>query len=146
MTHVVSIARGADRLAEGNRVAEMSRGTLGWYDFLARHFPGRGRHDFDALTAYGAYRSSASTVRPKADALEQPQPDPSDATLEDACEEEIGLERALAAVRDDVDQESGAGSATRLDDGWRISLPLVEKLRRACFGVRAAATRSPLAR
>jgi hypothetical protein len=110
MTHVVSVARGADRLAEGNHVAEKSLETLGWYDFLARYFPGRGRHDFDALTAYGAYRSSASTVRPRGGALEQPQPDSSDATLEDACDGEIGLERALAAVRHDVDQESGAGA------------------------------------
>jgi hypothetical protein len=81
---------------------------LGWYDFLARYFPGRGRHDFDALTAYGAYRSSASTVRPRGQALEQAQPDSSDATLEDACDEEIGFESPLAAVRHDVDRGSGA--------------------------------------
>jgi hypothetical protein len=31
---------------------------LDWQAFLARRFPGRQRHDLEALTAYGAYRSS----------------------------------------------------------------------------------------
>jgi hypothetical protein len=31
---------------------------LDWQGFLSRYFPGRRRHDLEALTAYGAYRSS----------------------------------------------------------------------------------------
>jgi hypothetical protein len=32
--------------------------ALDWQAFLSLHFPGRRRHDFEALTAYGEYRSS----------------------------------------------------------------------------------------
>jgi hypothetical protein len=31
-------------------------GLLAWDDFSALHFPGRRRHDLDAVAAYGAYR------------------------------------------------------------------------------------------
>jgi hypothetical protein len=31
-------------------------GLLAWDDFCALHFPGRRRHDLDAVAAYGAYR------------------------------------------------------------------------------------------
>ena len=31
---------------------------LGWTDFLARFFPARHRHDFEALTAYESYRNA----------------------------------------------------------------------------------------
>jgi hypothetical protein len=31
-------------------------GVLAWDDFSALHFPGRRRHDLDAVAAYGAYR------------------------------------------------------------------------------------------
>ena len=31
---------------------------LDWQTFCAAYFPGRRRHDFEALTAYGAYRRS----------------------------------------------------------------------------------------
>lgn len=31
---------------------------LDWQTFSAGYFPGRRRHDFDALTSYGAYRRS----------------------------------------------------------------------------------------
>jgi hypothetical protein len=31
-------------------------GLLDWDDFCALHFPGRRRHDLDAVAAYGAYR------------------------------------------------------------------------------------------
>jgi hypothetical protein len=30
--------------------------VLDWQGFAAKHFPGRRRHDFEALIAYGAYR------------------------------------------------------------------------------------------
>ncbi|HEU0248383.1 MAG TPA: hypothetical protein VFR38_15005 [Gaiellaceae bacterium] len=31
---------------------------LDWHAFCAAYFPGRRRHDFEALTAYGSYRRS----------------------------------------------------------------------------------------
>ena len=34
------------------------RGNLDWASFSAAFFPGRRRHDLEALTAYGAYRSA----------------------------------------------------------------------------------------
>jgi hypothetical protein len=34
------------------------RGTLGWYEFSARFFPNRHRHDFNALAGYEAYRTA----------------------------------------------------------------------------------------
>ena len=40
-------------------------GGLEWQSFSARRFPGRRRHDLEALTAYGAYRRRS-----------QPQPRP----------------------------------------------------------------------
>ena len=45
---------------------------LDWNAFSAQYFPGRGRHDLDAVAAYGAYRqgrdwpnSGADTPPPK---------------------------------------------------------------------------------
>jgi hypothetical protein len=107
MTQVLTSAREADRLGERNRVAwNLPRGrlaapsqkTLGWYAFLARYFPGRGRHELEALTAYGAYRSSGGTVRPEAEALAQPQPDSPAATPEDAWEDDGGATLANGRV------------------------------------------------
>jgi hypothetical protein len=37
---------------------------LDWYEFLADRFPGRRRHDLDALMAYEAYRSSTGSSQP----------------------------------------------------------------------------------
>jgi hypothetical protein len=34
---------------------------LDWQRFSAKHFPGRRRHDFEALTAYGAYKRPQTT-------------------------------------------------------------------------------------
>lgn len=49
--HVVPVARPtADAAPAGQR--------LDWQSFLALYFPDRRRHDFEALAAYGAYRSS----------------------------------------------------------------------------------------
>jgi hypothetical protein len=33
---------------------------LDWQAFTARHFPDRGRHDLEALTAYAAYRRAGT--------------------------------------------------------------------------------------
>ena len=35
-------------------------GGLEWTAFLARFFPGRGRHDIEPLAAYGAYRDTST--------------------------------------------------------------------------------------
>ena len=73
MTEVLTPAREAeggaerDRVAWGlprPRVAAPLQETLDWYGFLARYFPGRRRHNLNALTAYHAYRSSGGTVTP----------------------------------------------------------------------------------
>jgi hypothetical protein len=37
---------------------------LAWREFSAAYFPGRRRHDMEALTAYGAYRRSRVAARP----------------------------------------------------------------------------------
>jgi hypothetical protein len=44
--HVASAVAGSARVTGG----------LDWQSFSAAHFPGRRRHDLEALTAYGAYR------------------------------------------------------------------------------------------
>ena len=36
---------------------------LEWQDFSARYFPGRRRHDLEALTAYGTYRCRSRPPR-----------------------------------------------------------------------------------
>jgi hypothetical protein len=38
--------------------AARARQRLDWQSYLALYFPDRRRHDFEALAAYGAYRSS----------------------------------------------------------------------------------------
>ncbi len=46
--HVASAVAGSARVTDG----------LDWQSFSAAYFPGRRRHDLEALTAYGAYRRS----------------------------------------------------------------------------------------
>jgi hypothetical protein len=67
-------ARLTDWENEGGRYAvEPALAVLGseelpagrdWYEFLADRFPGRRRHDLEALMAYEAYRSSTESVQP----------------------------------------------------------------------------------
>jgi hypothetical protein len=38
--------------------------ALDWTEFIGRYFPGRRRHDFEALTAYEAYRPERLSERP----------------------------------------------------------------------------------
>ena len=33
--------------------------SLDWHEFLAAYFPGRGRHDMEALVGYAAYKRKA---------------------------------------------------------------------------------------
>ena len=40
---------------------------LDWQTFCAAYFPGRRRHDFEALTAYGAYRRSRADEEPSSE-------------------------------------------------------------------------------
>jgi hypothetical protein len=40
----------------GVSVTAVLSSTLDWSAFSAAYFPGRRRHDFEALTAYGSYR------------------------------------------------------------------------------------------
>jgi hypothetical protein len=57
---------GAEHVPPAARLGE----KLDWDAFSARYFPGRHRHDLDAVAAYGAYKQgrewarSASTVPP----------------------------------------------------------------------------------
>jgi hypothetical protein len=41
-------------------------GGLRWPEFLRRFFPGRRRHDLEALQAYAAYRSESTPATPRA--------------------------------------------------------------------------------
>ena len=45
------------------RPARMYPGGLDWLAFTAAYFPGRRRHDLEALTAYSAYRRSRDVGR-----------------------------------------------------------------------------------
>ena len=49
---------------EGGRYSTTNKADapagLNWYAFSGRYFPGRRRHDLEALTAYEAYRSFAT--------------------------------------------------------------------------------------
>ncbi len=70
---------------------------LDWDAFSAQYFPGRGRHDLDAVAAYGAYRqgrdwpdSGLRTTPPK---LTLVPDEPVPAALEPAA-----VERLLVAV------------------------------------------------
>lgn len=45
-------------VAEPTAEAASARQRLDWQSYLALYFPGRRRHDFEALAAYGEYRST----------------------------------------------------------------------------------------
>ena len=47
------------------------RDGLGWLSFSAAHFPGRRRHDLQALVAYGAYRRAHEPEARLSTALER---------------------------------------------------------------------------
>jgi hypothetical protein len=75
---------------------------LNWDAFSARYFPGRPRHDLDAVAAYGAYRqgrdwrkSSPQTKSPPRLTLVPNEPAP--AAVE-AASHRPALERLLVAV------------------------------------------------
>ena len=71
------------------------RHVLDWQGFLARYYPGRRRHDLEALTAYGAYRSSGGAdVRSAGVArLGASEPVSPESAVTDSWEDEGGATR-----------------------------------------------------
>jgi hypothetical protein len=76
-------------------------GLLAWDDFRALHFPGRRRHDLDAVAAYGAYRQGRdwrnSGRRPSRPRLTLVPTEPVGEEI-DAAARATAAERLLAAV------------------------------------------------
>ena len=69
---------------------------LDWQGFLSRYYPGRRRHDFEALTAYGVYRSSGGIDVRSAGEVARPgesEPVPPESTATDSWEDEGGAAR-----------------------------------------------------
>ena len=46
-------------------ISDESPDTLDWSAFSERYFPGRRRHDFEAITAYVAYQRAGSPTHDK---------------------------------------------------------------------------------
>ncbi len=44
--------------------ADLASALLDWTAFCERHFPGRPRHDGEAITAYAAYRIDWASAHP----------------------------------------------------------------------------------
>jgi hypothetical protein len=66
---------------------------LDWQAFLFRYYPGRRRHDFEALTAYGVYRSSGRVdERSAGDVAQLREPEPASPAT-DSWEDEGGAAR-----------------------------------------------------
>jgi hypothetical protein len=66
---------------------------LDWQAFLAMYFPGRSRHDFEALIAYGAYtraRVVEKRALEEAERAEQSRSDAVRATALESWEDEGG--------------------------------------------------------
>jgi hypothetical protein len=69
---------------------------LDWEGFRARYFPGRRRHDLEAITAYGAYRSSRDVPARQAEKpvpLAEPEPVSERSTATASWEDEGGAIR-----------------------------------------------------
>ena len=68
---------------------------LDWQGFLARHFPGRRRHDLEALIAYGAYKSSNVAGRQPGEVvrLEESKPSSPESTATDTWADDGGTTR-----------------------------------------------------
>jgi hypothetical protein len=69
---------------------------LDWQAFLSRYYPGRRRHDFEALTAYGVYRSSGGVDGRSAGEVARPgetEPASPESTATDSWEDEGGAAR-----------------------------------------------------
>ncbi len=84
-----------------NRASVVASGAdvpvgLDWQTFSAAYFPGRRRHDLEALTAYGAYRRSRTLdERPSGEATRMEEADsaPAGSTALQDWEDEGGATR-----------------------------------------------------
>lgn len=83
-----------------------AREALAWDAFSNRYFPGRRRHDLEALTAYGAYRQGREwRTTPARLSVVPPERVPFRVELE---LEEAGTRRLLAALP--TDRRNGGGT------------------------------------
>jgi hypothetical protein len=86
---------------------------LEWDAFSARYFPGRSRHDLDAVAAYGAYRrgydwqNSGRQTTPARLTLVRNESAPAEIGVES---EGPAMERLLVAVAAEQAGEGGGGS------------------------------------
>ena len=87
---------------------------LDWQTFLAAYFPGRRRHDLEALTAYGAYRRSHAV---------------DERSAEDAARRQAASGLAGSSALQDWEDEGGAAPRQRdfrTDDRGRFAQALRE--------------------
>jgi hypothetical protein len=80
----------AERLAAAVASPEHAPAGLDWQAFSAAYFPGRHRHDLEAVTAYSAYR--------RADMVEQRTPEGADRAEQT---DDTTLSRALRTWEDE---------------------------------------------
>jgi hypothetical protein len=111
MTHLLPTAASAPEVPAAG-IGEM----LDWDAFSTRYFPGRSRHDLDAVAAYGAYRSGdedwQSSGRQTTPARLALVPDESPPAAAEAESEGPAMERLLVAVAAEQAWE-GEGGSTR---------------------------------
>jgi len=107
MSHLLPTAASAPEVPAAG-VGEM----LDWDAFSARYFPGRSRHDLDAVAAYGAYRKGddwQSSGRQATPARLTLVPDESARAPIAAESEGPAMERLLVAVAAEQAWEGGGG-------------------------------------
>jgi hypothetical protein len=63
---------------------------LNWQEFSSARFRGRGRHDMQALIAYGAYKRSRAVGKPTAEPVERSENAAEERTAVQAWEDEGG--------------------------------------------------------
>ena len=107
MTHLLPTAASAPEVPAAG-IGEM----LDWDAFSARYFPGRSRHDLDAVAAYGAYRkgddwhTSGRQTTPARLTLVPNESAPAEIGVEG---EGPATERLLVAVAAEQAREGGGG-------------------------------------
>ena len=94
-----SDSSGAVSTAQPLRAAEAAE-ALDWEAFSNRYFPGRRRHDMEALTAYARY-TQGREWRTTPARLSVVPPEHVPATVELVESEEAGTRRLLAAIAAD---------------------------------------------
>ncbi len=82
---------------------------LDWEGFASRYFPGRARHDLEALSSYAAYRLSRE--EPESAGMSRPElhlvSEPSDAAAIDPESKIAEAQPLLAAAMHDWESEGG---------------------------------------